>query len=63
MHDEKYHREDQENVDEKAGDVKYDERSNPDENAQQRKPEKNESHAGASASDATTQLRQSLRKA
>jgi hypothetical protein len=46
MHDEKYQREDQENVDEEAGDVKCDERRDPDENEQQRESEKGETHDG-----------------
>jgi hypothetical protein len=46
VHDEKYQREDQENVDEESGDVKCDERDGPDENEKKRETEKGETHDG-----------------
>jgi hypothetical protein len=46
MHDEKYQRDDQENVDEESGDVKCDECHGPDENKQKRETEKGETHDG-----------------
>ncbi|HEX4075373.1 MAG TPA: hypothetical protein VHX49_08240 [Candidatus Acidoferrales bacterium] len=56
MHDEKYHGEDEEEVNEEAGDVERDEGRDPDENEQQRKTEKDESH-GAPRFDPTIRSR------
>jgi hypothetical protein len=48
MHDKKYQREDQKDVDEKSGDVKRDERQDPNEDEQDCQTKERESHAGTS---------------
>jgi hypothetical protein len=53
--DEKYQRQDQKEMNEKSGDVKRDERRDPDENKNEGEPQEDESHAGSSVSDRITQ--------